>query len=157
MEQFLKIENIVKDELFKELKEDIICEICQGLMVIPMQCTKCQNTFCQKCIEVWQKKGGNCPYNCNDAQFIKVIEKKRMIRKIKFKCIKGCGAEVPFDDIEKHFNSDCFQKKKTMKLMDKEEVSKYKEKNRIKKIGYFTCKNINKYYIYIVYSNNFRR
>ena len=34
--------------------------------------------------------------------------------------------------------------------MNKEELSKYKEKNRIKKIGYFTCKNINKHYIYFI-------
>ena len=143
MDKFLNVENIVKDVLYKELEDEIICPICEGLMIVPMECSNCQNLFCQKCIEDWKNRGGGCPNKCENAQFNKVIEKKRKIRKIKFKCIKGCGAEVSFDDIEKHYRSDCFKKKKTMKLMDKDELSKYKEKNKKNKIESFTRKNIN--------------
>ena len=141
MEEYLKKENIVKDEVYKALKDSVICPICEELMIIPMECSNCQNLYCEKCIEKWKKKGGGYPNKCTNSEFKKVIEKKRMISKIKFKCIKGCGAEVLFNDIKNHYDSQCFKKKKTMKLMKKNEVSEYCEKNEIT-ITYFNRKNI---------------
>lgn len=141
MEEFLKTENIVKDDVYKALKESVICPLCQELMIVPMECSECQNLYCEKCIEQWKNKGGGCPNTCIDSELKKVIGKKRMISKIKFKCVKGCGAEIFFNDIEKHYNSECYKKKKTMKLMNKDEVSEYCEKNKIK-ITYFNRKNI---------------
>ena len=141
MEEFLKEENIVKDDVYKALKEEVICPICEGLMIIPIECSNCQNIYCQKCIEQWKTKGGGCPNHCANFEFRKVIEKKRMISKLKFRCIKGCGAEVLFNNIEKHYNSECIKKKKTMTLMKKEEITEYLKKNKKKKINYFTRKN----------------
>ena len=74
------------------------------------------------------KKGGGCPYQCPNPQFKIVIEKKRMISKLKFRCIKGCGTEIKFNDIKNHYNSEYNTKKKTMELMKKEEVSEYCQK-----------------------------
>ena len=141
MEAFFKEENIVKNELFEELKDEVICPICEGLMIVPMDCSVCQNLYCEKCIEQWKKKGGGCPHQCPNPQFKIVIEKKRMISKLKFRCIKGFGAEIKFNDIKNHYNSECITKKKTMQLMKKEEVSEYCQKNKIK-ISYFNRKNI---------------
>ena len=141
MENYLTEENIVKDELFEALKESVICPLCEELMIVPMECSVCQNLYCEKCIEKWKKKGGTCPHQCSNSEFKKVIEKKRMISKIKFKCIKGCGAEILFNDITNHYNSECYKKKKTMKLMDKDKVDEYCKKNKIK-IIYFNRKNI---------------
>ena len=141
MEKYLKLENIVKDEVFKALKDQVICSICEELMIVPMECSICQNLYCEKCIEKWKKKGGNCPFHCNNSEIQKVIEKKRMISKIKFKCIKGCGAEILFNDIKNHYNSECYKQKKTMNLMDKDEVNNYCKKNKIN-IAYFNRKNI---------------
>ena len=28
---------------------------------------------------------------------------------MKFRCIKGCGAEISFDDIKSHYNSNCLE------------------------------------------------
>lgn len=137
----MKEENIVKDDVYEAVKDDIICPICFGLMVIPMFCIECQNLYCQNCIEQWKKKGGGCPNRCKVFEFRKVIEKKRKISSIKFKCIKGCGAEIPFNEIEKHDKSDCFKKKKTMTLLSSEEVIKYKKNNK-NKMAYFTRKKI---------------
>ena len=74
------------------------------------------------------KKGGGCPHQCINPEFKKVIEKKRMVTKLKFKCIKGCGAEIKFNDIKNHNNSECIRKKKTMQLMNREEISEYCQK-----------------------------
>ena len=141
MEQYLKDDYIVKDNVYEALKESVICSICEGLMIIPMECSNCQNLYCQKCIEKWKKKGGNCPHHCINSTFKIIIEKKRMISKIKFRCIKGCGAEILFNNIENHYKSDCIKRKKTMTLMSKEEVTEYQKKNKKKKMEYFTRKN----------------
>ena len=141
MEDFFKEENIVKNEIFEELKESVICPLCEELMIVPMECSICQNLYCEKCIEKWKKKGGGCPHQCTNYEFKKVIEKKRMITKIKFRCIKGCGAEIKYNDIVNHYNSECITKKKTMELMKRDIISSYCEKNNIK-IAYFNRKKI---------------
>ena len=141
MDKYLKKENIVKDDVYKANKNEIICQICCELMIVPKFCIECQNFFCQKCIEQWEKKGGGCPYKCEGSKFKTVIEKNRKISSIKFKCIRGCGAEIPYNEIESHYKSECIKKKKTMTLLSKDEVSKYKKKSK-KKITYFTRKNI---------------
>ena len=87
------------------------------------------------------KKGGGCPHQCINPEFKKVIEKKRMVTKLKFKCIKGCGAEIPYNEIENHYKTECFKKKKTMTLLSVDEVVKYRNKSK-KDIVSFTRKNI---------------
>lgn len=140
MDKYVDVENIVKDEVYKANKDDVICPICFELMIVPMFCIDCQSKYCEKCIEDWKKRGGSCP-TCKTFDFRKVIEKNRKITSIKFKCIKGCGAEIPYKEIENHYKSDCIIKKKTMTLLSRDEVSKYKKKSK-NNITYFTRKNI---------------
>jgi hypothetical protein len=121
LDDYIKEENIVKNETYEALKDLIICPICECLMIEPMLCTKCQNTYCKKCIDSWKKKGGSCPNRCN-SEIQKVIQKKNLISKIKFKCIKGCGAEILFDDLEKHYSTNCILKKKNFKKIDKKDI-----------------------------------
>ena len=141
MEKYLKRENIVKNEVYGALKNDVICPLCEELMIVPMECSICQNLYCEKCIEKWKKKGGNCPLLCTNSEIHKVTEKRKKVFKLKFKCIKGCGEEILFNDIKNHYNSECYKKKRTMKLMNKNEVENYCKKNKIK-ITYFNRKNI---------------
>jgi hypothetical protein len=113
------------------------------LYVAQKNCTinEASDNFCQKCIEQWKQKGGGCPFRCNSFKFIKVKEKNRKISSLKFKCIKGCGAEIPYNEIENHYKTECFKRKKTMTLLSKDEVIKYRNKSK-KDIVYFTRKNI---------------
>ena len=68
-----------------------------------------------------------------------------MINKIKFRCIKGCGAEILFNDIKNHYNTECYKKKKTMKLMKKDEIDEYCKKNKINVLYFNRKKYKNKY------------
>lgn len=52
----------------------------------------------------------------------KVIQKKNLISKIKFKCLKGCGAEILFDDLEKHYSTNCILKKRNYKKINKTDI-----------------------------------
>ena len=46
---------------------------------------------------------------------------------MKFKCIKNCGGEIPFDDLKKHYKSNCTKKKVT--FLTKEQMAKIKREN----------------------------
>ena len=134
IEEYINEDSIVKNELYEELKDSITCPICECLMIEPMVCSKCQNTYCKKCIDGWKKKSNSCPNRC-DSEFNKVIEKKNFITKMKFKCLKGCGEEIKFKDLEEHYKKNCTSNKKRMVKVKLEEISKNK-----KNMKYFTRK-----------------
>ena len=125
MEKYVNKDTIIKDEIYETLKQIIICPICHNLMIEPIICYHCQNVFCKKCIEKWKAKTINCPCGCENPIFKDVIEKNNYIKHFKFKCIKGCGEEIPFKDIEKHYSSDCLSYTKRIKILTKEQVSEY--------------------------------
>jgi hypothetical protein len=141
MEKYVNEDTIVKSEIYDLFSESIICPLCSTLMIDQVMCLKCQNIYCKKCIEAWKTKGGGCPNNCKDAIFNDVIEKNNNLTKFKFNCIKGCGEEIPFKEIEKHYSSDCLSKKKNVKAIDKEQAAEYTNRTG-KKIPKITSKLI---------------
>ena len=139
MEKYANENTIIKNEAYNAFKDSITCQICFKLMIEPVICLECQNTFCKKCIEVWKEKKGSCPSGCNNPDIKDVIRKNNLITKFKFKCIKGCGEEILFKDLETHYSSDCTSKKKKIKFLTKEEVIRYQNKIG-EKIDYLTSK-----------------
>ena len=108
-------------------------------------CSICQKVFCQKCIEE-NIKSNICPYNCQNAKFIRSIQKNELLSKMKYKC-KNCGEEVMQSDINTHLNSNCkpkkeqtlaeiYQNKKKLFKLTPEEMSEV-DKNKINR---FTSK-----------------
>jgi hypothetical protein len=57
-----------------------------------------------------------------------VIDKKRKITKMKFKCIKGCGTEILFEDIKKHYSTNCLENKKDNNLKNIDIINKKNDK-----------------------------
>ena len=129
MEKYINEETIEKDNIYDLIKDKITCPICNNIMIEPVICLGCQTTFCKKCKKILKKKKQNCPNECKNPTISDVVEKNNMISKFKFKCIKGCGTEIPFKDINKHYNSDCLSKKKIVKIYDKKEMGKIKIKD----------------------------
>ena len=134
MEKYINEGTIIKNDTFKSCKELIICQICKCIMLEPVICVECQNYYCNKCIEDWKKKSSSCPNRCT-SEFNKVIEKKNFITKMKFKCVKGCGEEIKFKDLEEHYKNNCNSNKKRMVKLKIEEIPKNK-----KDMKYLTCK-----------------
>ena len=142
MEEYVNEETIVKNEKYESFKENIYCPICECLMIEPIMCFNCQNYFCKKCVEDWKGKNNNtCPNSCPNPVLKEVIGKNRLIAKFKFKCIKGCGAEIPFEEINNHYKSNCIKEKKEnensnkenkIKILTKEEMSKKNLKKNAK-------------------------
>ena len=153
MEKYINEDTIIKNETFNSFPELIICQICQCIMLEPVMCLNCQNYYCKKCIEDWKKKSQTCPNKCEEPIFKNVIEKNRLITKMKFKCIKGCGAEIPFLDLNKHYSENCSPKKvgdKKLKTLTSKEAAEYK-KNTGKDIPHVNSKII---FIYLIYNSN---
>ena len=146
MEQYVNENTIIKNNTYELFQELIFCPICERLMIEPVICLGCQNNYCKNCIENWKKKDGSCPNKCKDPIFKDVIGRNRLISRFSFKCIKGCGAEIPFDDINTHYNSNCLNnnsntvnkiespnnKQSKMKQLTKDETAKLRENKTIK-------------------------
>ncbi len=133
MEEYVNEDTIVKDAQYENFKENIYCHICECLMIEPVICFNCQNYFCKKCAEDWKNRNNNnsCPNRCENAIMKDVIGKNLLISKFKFKCIKGCGAEIPFNDIKNHYNSNCIENKKNDEKDDVQKIEEKKEKSNI--------------------------
>ena len=126
MEKYVNEDTVIKDGTYKSLPEELlICPICQLLMIEPFMCVSCMNNFCKKCTDNCNKKSKACPNGCKNATLKKQIEKNCLITKLKFRCIKGCGGEILFNDIKSHYDSNCLEKKQ------KEEKEKEEKKNKI--------------------------
>ena len=170
MEKYINEETIIKNDNYDLFQDMIICQICQCIMIEPVMCLGCQNYYCKNCIENWKKKSEKCPNRCENPIYQNIIEKNRIITKYKFKCIKGCGAEIPFENIKSHYDSNCLENKKEynnksiiknnikeskIKILSDKET--YELKRKKKEFEYFTSKqnNIICLFLYSYYIRRF--
>ena len=107
MEKYVNESTIIKNQMYESFKDYIYCQKCRSLLIEPVMCANCQNYFCKKCVE---KQTKIC--DCKEPMMKNVVGKKNFITNIKFKCIKECGAEISFDDINSHYKSNCIENKK---------------------------------------------
>lgn len=135
MDKYVNEETIIKDEIFESLKDMILCPLCKKLLLESIMCLNCQNQYCKKCLGKRKFKKVKCP-NCKKSKTNEM--KNLLIKKFKFKCIKGCGEEILYDNISKHYKSNCMKDKKKLKILAKEKVAEIKKKN--KDIKYLTSK-----------------
>ena len=142
MDEYINKDTIIKNETFDLFKDLILCKKCNNLLIEPSMCTNCLNQYCQNCINKKKSKERKCP-NCEKSNFNEINENNRLIKKFKFKCIKGCGEELLFDEINNHYKNNCLtnKKKKVRKLemLTKEQVAKIKKKTK-QEIKYLTSK-----------------
>lgn len=140
MEEYINENTIIKNDIYKSLKDSIYCPICKNLMIEPFMCSGCQDTFCKKCVENIEKEKKTCPNKCESPAFKKVISKHSFISKMSFQCIKGCGAEISFNDIKNHYSSNC---QKDANINPKN-VLNTKKGRKNGKIKFLTMNEINK-------------
>ena len=100
------IEYAIKDEIFKSIEDEITCSICQNIKINPLMCSKCQNSFCSKCIKN-PHINEKCPFNCYQSTFAPARIVKNLLSKIKFKCFNGCNEIIPYNKLEAHYELEC--------------------------------------------------
>ena len=100
---------------YNSIKEEIICEICQGILVKPKQCGSCESIFCEKCINNWLLKNNSCPKRCEKFE---IKNCPKLMTKILDKLIINCPlckSEFNYDSfVYKHYEK-CFEEKKMVK------------------------------------------
>ncbi len=99
---------IINQEEFKSIKSNVICPICNGILLSPVQCSGCKNIFCSPCLENWNinHEDNYCPFFCTTKEF-NSVDLGDILLTLKFKCINNCLEAIPYFDLEDHYKSKC--------------------------------------------------
>ena len=144
MEEFANEESVIEDDIYSNFKDSVICPICHDIIINPVMCMNCQNSYCQKCIDNWSKRDNRCPNHCENPNYKKSIEKNTILSKLKFKCNK-CDGQIFYNDVRKH-SENCNSDNKTkrnneprkLKKLNKGEIDDIKASG--KTLKYITSK-----------------
>lgn len=100
---------VINKDIFKSFESHAICSICSGIIIQPVQCLICENSFCQSCLNEWKNKKGenSCPFRCPYATFKNSRTIKSLLGNLIFKCKNGCKTEIPYIDLEEHYKEKC--------------------------------------------------
>ena len=156
------IDFCIKDEYFNSIKDEVTCSICYDLKIDPIMCTKCQNSYCSKCITKWQNSSNKCPFQCDSPNYTVARIVKNLMSKLNFKCKNGCNKIIPFEKIQIHNEYEC----EKINSQDKYEklLKKYNElleeknelENNVGKIFHFNMNSKiieNKNELFFIYNN----
>ena len=100
------MKTIVEDDIFNLFKDSILCCICKSILINPMMCIKCQNSYCKKCIDKWKEENKKCPNDCKEAEYQECKMKNDILFKLKITCV-GCGKEINYNEAQQHHDSCC--------------------------------------------------
>lgn len=129
MEKYINEKTIVKNNIYDLFNESIRCPICKCIMIEPVICLNCQNSLCKKCEQKLKENGENCPGKCSIPKIVDVNPKNNLISKFTFRCIKGCGKKIMFNDIKNHYNTDCLTKKLKIKTLSPQQAAEFKQQS----------------------------
>ena len=111
-ELFIDDSTITNINEYNSIKDEITCEICQGILVKPKQCISCESIFCENCINSWLKKNNSCPKRCSKFE-IKDCPRlmKKLLEKLIIQC-SFCKKEFNYDTfVDKHYEGCCKENK----------------------------------------------
>lgn len=100
---FLETVLIANIEYFEPIREIVTCTICTGLIVNPIQCSKCENYYCSSCLDEWSKTKNICPMRCTSPMFHeggRII--KNILEKIVMFCPFGCAKKLIYEEVLMH-------------------------------------------------------
>ena len=98
------------DRFASDLKDELICLICQEVLEDPMECSECQTNFCLSCITLWKTKSDLCPNRCklNLQRSHKFL--RSVLDNLPIFCIfkrEGCQEISRLDSISNHETNHC--------------------------------------------------
>ena len=91
----------------KEAMEDCKCSICAGVLVEPMECSKCLNSFCKHCLDKWSKESKTCPLRCKNPNYHPSKKLNSLLSSLKFFCQNGCQEIIPYSSLNEHYTFKC--------------------------------------------------
>ena len=100
-------------EFAGELPEELTCSICMKVSIQPHLVNCCENQFCKKCLDKWQKKNRLCPH-CRSEEFSTILlkQRSRKIGELKVYCPNkqhGCKEELKIAEYADLVKLKCFE------------------------------------------------
>lgn len=117
MEDYINDYTLIEDGYYKVFKDSVECPLCLGILINPVMCMNCQNSYCKKCVDSWSKKDDKCPNRCNNPNYQRSISKNEILSKLKFKC-NGCKKEIQYENVKNHKNICCSEILNTYEIID---------------------------------------
>ena len=136
LKEYINEDSVIKDEIYNSIKDSIICQICRDIIIIPMMCMECPNSFCLKCIEKWNYRNKTCPNRCRNPNYKFNKQLFNILSKLTFECI-NCNNNINYEEMIKHFYSKCGKEEvdnKEFTLDNKKIFEKIDDKRIISKI-----------------------
>lgn len=97
LSKYASLNNIIRNSFYEVNKDEIECQICNLLIIGPMQCPECQASLCSNCASSYKQ----CPICREDVNFKKSIMINKLLSKLSFEC-ENCKEEVPYDELISH-------------------------------------------------------
>ena len=98
--------------------DEFKCTICHDILENPVECAKCQYSFCQYCIEEWHKTKITCPYGCEPKLQPCHRQFKNIYLRQQIRCVntaKGCQGVFTLETVKKHESNECEFREKICK------------------------------------------
>ena len=93
--------------VFNVISQYATCVICEGILYNPIQCSSCENCFCEDCLNKWKKESLNCPFRCKEPKYKKNVIINKLLSQLEIKCQNGCGAVIKYENLRNHFENEC--------------------------------------------------
>ena len=106
----IKTDQIMNQDIFSTLLDDLICLVCLNIPLEPLQCSTCDMVICKDCLEILYLSEMNClsPECQKSKTNSKVLYSKatkylkEILSKLKIKCCFCNSEEVCFEKYQSH-------------------------------------------------------
>ncbi|MCQ2818120.1 MAG: hypothetical protein MJ252_12715, partial [archaeon] len=107
----LDSDDIINQEYYEALKDVLKCSECGRLTHDMRQCKLTHKNLCPKCLQEHNEKRYDDEWRCKGCAGNNQDKADRLSQKVlaglKFKCMCECGAEINYNDLEKHYLQEC--------------------------------------------------
>lgn len=138
VKMFISKDLVDNKPFFKENEINLICSICTGLVVNPVECFKCGKHFCDFCLKESTMKNKQCPNKCALPYIFRPAQilMKNIMEKILLKC-SICSNNTTLNKFVTHIK-EC-EEKDSNKMVDCPFCPK--SKCKLKKGDFKKCEN----------------
>lgn len=98
------------ESLPKNVIEQIQCQVCMGLIINPVDCLLCEDSFCKECLENKISNNLSCFNGCFPVKYKEVSKSlMNLFNNIEIKCfnhLQGCKEIIKYDELCKYASKE---------------------------------------------------
>ena len=89
-----------------QVTKDLLCALCQAILIDPWECRECKCRFHQVCLNKFAKETGQCPMQCKKPRFINIKKDvEKQLSQMEFICKNkqfGCNQVLSYQEVQDH-------------------------------------------------------